>query len=382
MQRLSFKQILFLTVIVPLVFIFFLELLTRLFFSASEKQNITLEMPTWMIRETNSRYRVATTKVIPEWLFQFEEGQGFRVRLKKNLNTVFLNSFSLLPKKFSSYTVKSNALGFRSKEPINNPDLRILVFGDSSSFGWGVEQEHRYGEVLVNALNKKFPDKKIELLNFAIPGDSSEYGKLVVATFSKIFPADIVIFGFGANDAKLVYRDHVSEVATFKQGKALYRLSELLRTSLLVRKFESLIKQNISSNKKPVKQIAVNEERYQDNLIKMVNKVKKSNLAKATVIITLCTPNHYVKLAKRSARISNSIFVNGQGILRKTLKKIKEKNYFSPELSSMQKKYGNLLSRNPVLNITSDGCHPNQLGHRLVGEKLAEKILTQVTLFK
>lgn len=61
--------------------------------------------------------------------------------------------------------IKTNSEGFRDIErELNKPKdvFRILVVGDSFTFGWGVEAKQTYSSVLQKLLNEKIPAKKFK----------------------------------------------------------------------------------------------------------------------------------------------------------------------------------------------------------------------------
>ena len=73
------------------------------------------------------------------------------------------------------HSFTSNGLGFREKEfekKKNKNVFRILVFGDSFTFGVGIDNDHRYTNLLEEMLNDG--KKEYEVLNFGVPGYSTD----------------------------------------------------------------------------------------------------------------------------------------------------------------------------------------------------------------
>lgn len=101
---------------------------------------------------------------------------------------------------------KINELGFRernfaSKKPPNT--FRILVFGDSFTFGTGVSEDHRFTNLLEGFLNKNGGTKKYEVLNFGIPGYSTDQEHDLMKVMLRQIECDLVIVAFYTNDMEM-----------------------------------------------------------------------------------------------------------------------------------------------------------------------------------
>ena len=377
---LTWRQIAFLTVAMPFICLLLIELICRVTHLAQhlapQEQRLALEMPTWMFREQNTARR-ATRTVADEktraWLNLFTEGDGYRVHLIPNTKTTVTNTFSQIPQdKERPFTLVANSIGFRGQDatPQKAPQtFRIVIFGDSSSFGWGVDQNEDFAGLLPTLLSNT--GKQVEVINFAIPGDSSEYGRLIAERFAKAYAPDLVIIGFGANDAKNVAVSHTVQVERFRQSQAVLQLSSLLSNSALVQTIKALIARvKGTSDQLPDKLVhAVTRARYQENLLQMAQLTHAPAL-----LLNLCTPGDYARSARVLARQHKFEYFNAQRYLTKLLPQI-VKGKFHPEIiAQMKALYPDALARNNLFYITSDGCHPNKLGHRLVAERLSQQI--------
>jgi lysophospholipase L1-like esterase len=388
----SFKLNLGIAILVPLAFFLLLELFCRLLGTDNIIKNwqndLTLEMPTWLLADQGTGHRVTRItgdKKTLAWMNYFEEGQGFRVRLKPNIEAQFFNTFSRIKYYLDQpFYVKSNRLGFRGPDPTKRQDsniLRVVVFGDSSSFGWGVNQDEIYTALLSKKLQDKMPEKQIEVANFAIPGDSSEYGKLIFNKYSELYPADIVILGFGANDAKLTYLAHHLQVEKFTQRAGLHNISYLLSKSELFKTMDSLIgatpKRTSFAASPLVKRPSVTRKRFRQNLDYMGQKGGELG-AEHILLLGLCTPGSYLKSMRNLAKQQNLLYFNAQSYLRELLPKIKTEQLYPQLVADMREAYPQALRKNELFYITSDGCHPNKLGHRLIADQLAELLFSAV----
>ncbi len=386
----SLLQSLVIATVVPLFLLATLEVGARAFepFWSRESSKAAaspkgLEMPTWMLREANSTTRPRVTAEDLAWLKLFTEGDGFRVSLIPNSSAEIQNTFSLIPNdRARRRHIKANSIGFRGPEvaprkPANT--FRVLVFGDSSSFGWGVEEGESWSSLLQKTLQQRYPSTTIEVANFAIPGDSSAYGRLLFDVFAPQYEADAVVLGFGANDAKPVVTPHTEQVARFRQKQGLLKISALLHHSALYRGLE----QALAPRRAPAvsgstastapKVPAVSPRDYAANMIYMTERAKELG-AKEVILLTLCTPANYSREARIVARKLKVSSLNGQGQLLRLIPKIKEGSAYPEYAELMQASYPSFLRRNDRFYVTSDGCHPNELGHRFIADQLARLI--------
>ena len=93
------------------------------------------------------------------------------------------------------HRIRLNADGLRNDEPTAAAQGRIWIVGDSMSFGWGVEREHTYGEVLANELGER-------TFNIAAPGaDVCGYQALVMRMPKDVRPKAVVLGLVLENDA-------------------------------------------------------------------------------------------------------------------------------------------------------------------------------------
>jgi lysophospholipase L1-like esterase len=392
---LSLKQKLLLSVGVPCVMLLLLEGIARLLLiagvgAAPAAQPVALEMPTWMLKDANALARAKPSKDAFDWLSMFVEGDGFRVRMIPNTHKSVKNTFSLISAdRERRYEVSANALGFRG--PLVTPEkgpntFRIVVFGDSSSFGWGVNAEDSWWMLLQQELQKRSPERTIEIANFAIPGDSSAYGKLLFDTFAPQFQSDVVILGFGANDAKGVFTSHTEQVSRFTGKRSLLRALAVLQKSALVTILKGLLPATKPSAKAssaegspaPKRVPAVSLRDYGQNMVAMGQAAKELG-NKGVVFLGLCTHPAYARKARLEAKNNGFLWLNGQSQLVKLLPQIQQGELYPEYVERMQRTYPDDLKRNKLFYVTSDGCHPNELGHRYVADQLVE-LLTAAKL--
>lgn len=351
------------------------------------QDKVFLDMPTWVARDIDQNnkkmiQKLARDPATVDWLNIFEPGDAFRVRMKPNINKTITNTFSRIRHPSEKrYTVQSNALGFRGEEIPREKGadtFRVLIFGDSSSFGWGVNGSETYSAVFESVLEREAPSLNVEVGNFAIPGDSSAYGRLIVEKYAQKYSPDLVILGFGANDAKRVYNPHQEQVERFRSSSTLHSLSYLFaEKSALYRAVKAIIiritPQPELEQKKAKKSVAVTRDQFQENLDVMTEESYKSG-SKEVLVLSLCTPGNYAYAAREFATDKGVTYLNGQKYLESLLSDITSHRTHPEMVKRMEELYPAALERNELFYITSDLCHPNRIGHQLIGERIAELI--------
>lgn len=103
------------------------------------------------------------------------------------------------------HAVRINAWGFRGPEwPAQKPPgtFRIMVMGDSLTFGQGIGEEERYTTLLEKELGDKFPGKTIEVLNLGVMGYSAVDEAKLLESIGPVLHPDLVLVGFTGNDVR------------------------------------------------------------------------------------------------------------------------------------------------------------------------------------
>lgn len=105
---------------------------------------------------------------------------------------------------FQRVPVRTNTCAMRGVEQhvTKEPDaFRIALLGDSFAFGWGVDQGEIFASVLERILNEKAEGRrKIEVLNFGVPGYSTFQEVAVFRERALEFSPDAVLVYFIEND--------------------------------------------------------------------------------------------------------------------------------------------------------------------------------------
>lgn len=97
---------------------------------------------------------------------------------------------------FEGRTYNINSLGLRGyKVPPKSNKIRVLVLGNSCTFGWGVTLNETYAEQLGQSLGDRF-----EIINGGIPGYTSYQGRIFFERELVDLKPDYVLMMFGWND--------------------------------------------------------------------------------------------------------------------------------------------------------------------------------------
>ena len=104
---------------------------------------------------------------------------------------------------FTGILLTSNQYGFRDRNmSVARPEgvYRIAVMGDSWGFGWGVEYDNTIVRRLEKLLRDKYPGRRIELLNFSIPGHNMNHHYYMLKNEVLRFQPDQVLLLLHLND--------------------------------------------------------------------------------------------------------------------------------------------------------------------------------------
>jgi lysophospholipase L1-like esterase len=115
----------------------------------------------------------------------------------------FSQKFDGFMVKLPETTITINSDGFRDKDySVIKPNntFRIIILGDSFTFGTGVENWETYPEILENKLNYLNNGVKYEILNFGSPGYATLQEVELFKTKGLKYNPDMIIVGYFFND--------------------------------------------------------------------------------------------------------------------------------------------------------------------------------------
>ncbi|MEO8602559.1 MAG: SGNH/GDSL hydrolase family protein [bacterium] len=144
------------------------------------------------------------------------------------------------------YTVRTNPQGFRGSpfDTAKAPGVfRIVCLGDSSTFGFNVEESDSYPAVLQRLLDESHPGR-FEVINLGVPGYSGRQGLELLRRQALALSPDLVTFGFGTNDRFFpapMTDDALMRFQDSPTGAALYTARALLDRSYVYRLLKRMV---------------------------------------------------------------------------------------------------------------------------------------------
>jgi lysophospholipase L1-like esterase len=112
------------------------------------------------------------------------------------------------------HLVENNRYGFRERnfqQPKPSDTYRVMVLGDSLTWGVGLSVDERYTAIAEKLLNEAFPEKNFEVLNFGMPEAPTTKERDVLAKLKDDVKPDLIVVGFCLNDPQQKRMDYSIE---------------------------------------------------------------------------------------------------------------------------------------------------------------------------
>lgn len=320
------------------------------------------------------------------------------LKLYNDTNTVYIVPHSKLPytmlknsksKTINGNIIKINSHGFRDFEyniKKNDDIFRIIIIGDSTTYGYGVQIEDTYPKQLEKLLNTKFINNKFEVLNMGHVGfNLIDYYNLLNEKGIKFEP-DIIIFGVMRNDFNLFSKeDHPKIHGIIKDGV-------MMRDNSIWTRYQ-------------VPPIIITYLRNSAFYLTLGNAIKNYRLRKNSNSNLVANPEPDLKMEQiETERIADGIKVYTSK-LAKLVEKIDSRIYYAylpvrfelekgehhyktwEEILKIQPKISKNIKYIDLVNLSDnnpriikkmfpkqDPAHPTRFGHGLYAEKLLEEI--------
>lgn len=389
----------FLIVGLPLLFFALTELVIRVAGINTEvvkSDRFEVGVPLWAMDPANLAvardvYRQVLDNALPvdsvEWLNHFEEAPYVHYRMKPKFSGYVTNTVNRreLEKGIKVYW-ESNSLGYRTGEIPRRKDpssFRIFFLGDSTTFGWGVDQDERFTEILGTRLNADQNTVSYEIYNFGIPGYTTHHARMLYDHVIRRLQPDMIVYTFGANDSRMVPADIKKMLRQSAFIEGLKDMMGRFRTYRLLRKmvfslydpFEKVRKHSAAEGGGEEEAFVTLWE-YQQNLEYLIRSGEKNGVE--TVLLALCCPLDYLSKMSAVGGREGVPAVDGMHILLQELPCIQAGECYTELAAYYRDLYGSeLLENRRLLYVTSDTCHPNRLGHRILAEALFTRLFEE-----
>lgn len=268
----------------------------------------------------------------------------------------------------TNFAVSTNSHSLRYAEvPVGRqPEtIRLLALGDSTTFGWGVEQDETWTAVAEKILQANHPEVKIQVLNGGVPGYTSFQGLHHYKKNGSLYDADLVMFDYIVQDARrTVITDKQQAIAAlnseFLEDNPLYRLRlvRLLRNRYALFRTVELDQANQEAAKDPDATTRVPLDDYKENILTF----QKLTREKGSTLFLFGFPLEVVGYTKAHRDLMAEL-ATSQHIL-----------HFDPSPTIA------VESRASTLYFPEDKGHPNAAGCKRIGELLAEHLETSGVL--
>jgi len=132
------------------------------------------------------------------------------------------------------HLVRNNKYGFREREfttPKPSETYRVMVLGDSLTWGAGLDVKERYTTVAEKLLTEAFPEMTIEVLNFGIAGGPTSRERDLLQKYKGVINPDLIVVGFCLNDPQPKRQDYSIErekLSNSIMGQAVDKISYFL----------------------------------------------------------------------------------------------------------------------------------------------------------
>ena len=311
-----------------------------------------------------------------------------------------------------------NSQGIRASKDIPLPkaenSFRIICLGDSNTFGLDVNDQYTYPAQLERLLNEQAGNANLhfEVINAGIPGYTSRQGLVYLQKRLLQYQPDLVIIGFGCNDAfnrfilglppdKKIIRGDIEK--GWRKISPFYVLLIFLNRQPLIVGLRHIAGamvvadlMKIDANKRAINpnyQVPAYDKLdsatlakfsksrippgdYLENLEQFVSLARKNNFQLLFYIPYRVLPvyRRLDLLIARENQIPVVDFSTRLGTYR--LDDLLKNPVYADLMSDYRRLLGDdFLRQNPIYALTSDGCHPNAAANRIISEEMSRAIL-------
>lgn len=184
----------------------------------------------------------------PEWTENLVVVRGAQVfAFKPNASGVFPGNVDMK----RTFPYRTNAHGLRDRDrPAKPPGTkRVLVMGDSYTWGYAVAEDEAYPQVAERLL-RETGRPEIEVINGGIPDYNSRQERQLLEQLLPIYQPDAVFLAYVVNDAEPSTAMPVPPEETYRHARSwfLTEVAERLNRKVFRRRILPSAKENVGSN--------------------------------------------------------------------------------------------------------------------------------------
>jgi hypothetical protein len=188
----------------------------------------------------------------------------------------------------------------------------------------------------------------------------------------------MVILSFGANDARKVPRRIKRQL---RQPGWIVGLKNVLSSFKTYRLFRKILLSITSPLERTITKIPVGEQKeplvtvkeFSQNLKYIIDQGNRKGIS--TVLLGLCCPIDYLAIMSIVGKKKGVVMMDGMYVMMKQIRSIEEGKAYSKLGHYYQNLYGrDVLNKRRLLYVTSDTCHPNIIGHKIIAQALFKNI--------
>lgn len=265
------------------------------------------------------------------------------------------------------------------KEPVL-PDIKVALVGDSTAFGWKVNYEETYGEILRKKL-EDYTHKSISLRNYSVPGYNSHQILTTLKERVLEWNPDLIILHYDHNDADPIKQKPPNYIAP-TYGENFLKSALVKFVMRRYRYFINLKLTSVPSDQENNPEKILGNYRYAGPMFdKHINNLEKIiDIARKRDIPVICYVfNNFVTFAKNKEK--DKTFT----LLHKPLgKKLTSMGYMvidSYEHGQRIFVENNWGDWKPTWCSARD-AHPNQLGHQIIADIIFKYVSGKENLFQ
>ncbi|MFN0152023.1 MAG: SGNH/GDSL hydrolase family protein [bacterium] len=301
-------------------------------------------------------------------------------RLRRNV--VITGKNYLAPREVrdkTPFTMTLNNAGFRGPEigrVKSTGTLRVIAVGNSSTFGWGVDDDETYPAQLESRLRGRLAPRAVEVMNAGIPGFTTFQGERILESELLPLDPDYVVLSFGFNDSRrAACTDSLFAVrASSVPGRLARAASHLAIYKRLERAIRGANTDRLSPTAEERTTVRVPVEQYESRMKRLVRAVVDAGAR--PILLAMVIPPPYRDALDRVARGAGIPFLETQPYLRA---RVAAPDFAATHAAALARDAENWRGAPSVewrSAAYADGIHPSGLGNELIAEWVANVIAT------